>query len=334
LRQLILIDDTVVLGADVLAEHLSRAPLGDAPVIALDTDDWVIPEDGPAALRLREADSRPWIEVDIEEYRVSDGRKVIVANHHDGGLPRTIDRRTRSLFTHCDTLVARCPRHQFLAIARFYEPSLFALTGELRAANVTAAVGYLNGLVDRLRANTADRRHRRPEDDRTRDVVIPADETVLSSDGLGDEGAIEEIILFETRPGLFAEDAARIGLDFIAEKTRFVGHEVELLAGQSGIAMFGPYIRLDAGHYRLQLSVDAGSAAGLRFTLEAVWGGGANNLGAFACDAGEASGRVRAVLTFEVDGPAVQQPLEFRLWTAEGAPAMRLRSARLGRVLA
>jgi hypothetical protein len=333
MRQLILIDDTVVLGADVLAEHLSRAPLGDTPVIALDSDEGVIPQDGQAALRLREADARPWIEVDIEEFRVSDGRKVIVANHHDGGLPRTIDRRTRSLLTHCDILVARCPRHQFLAVARFYEPSLFALTGELREANVTAAVGYLNGLVDRLRANAAERRHRRPEEDHIRDLVGPADETVLSNDGLGDEEAIEEIVLFETRPGLFAEDAARIGLDFIEEKSRFIGHDVELLAGQSGIAMFGPYIKLDAGRYRLQLSAEGGGASGLRFTLEAVWGGGANNLGAFLCDAGEASGPLRAILTFDVEGPAVQQPLEFRLWTAEGAPAMRLRAARLGRIL-
>lgn len=333
MRQLILIDDTVALAADVLAEHLSRAPLGEAPVIALDTNDGFLPDGGPAALRLREAESRAWIEVDIEEFRVSDGRKVIVANHHDGGLPRTIDRRTRSLLTHCDILVARCPRHQFLAVARFYEPSLFALTGELREANVTAAVGYLNGLVDRLRANAAERRHRRPEEDHTRDLIDPASETVLSSDGLGGEEAIEEIILFETRRGLFAEDAARIGLDFIAEKTRFIGRDVELLAGQAGIAMFGPYIRLDAGRYRLQLAVEAGNANGLRFTLEAVWGGGANNLGAFDFDAGEASGPVRAILTFEVEGPAVQQPLEFRLWTMEGAPAMRIRSARLGRIL-
>ena len=334
MRQLVLIDEAIAVDAAVLAEHVARATLGETPVVVLDADgaaDFV--GEGVAATPLRDARERSWIEVDIDEFRVSDGRKIIVANHHDGSLPRRIDRRTRSLLTHCDMLVARCPPHQFLAAARFYESSLFALTGQMNEAQVTAAVGYLNGLVDRLRAGAAERRHRDPADDPGEEAPPPAEELMLSNDGHPGEEGIEEGVIFETRPGWFAEDAARIGLDFIAEKVRFVSRQVEVLEGTPGIAMFGPYVRLDAGRYRLQLQLDTGAASGLRFTLEAVWGGGANSLAAFVYDARDAAGAVRAVLAFDVEDAAIGQPLEFRLWTAENAPAARLRSIRLGRVL-
>jgi hypothetical protein len=335
MRQLILVNEALVADSAALAAGVGSAPLGETPIIALDAAAADFPAQKKVTAKpLRDAAARPWIELDIEEFRLADGRKVIVANHHDGAFPKTIDRRTRSLLTHCDMLVARCPPHQFLSAVRFYEPSLFAINGLMTEGNVVAATGHLTGLIDRLRAGAADRRHRDPSLAALAPLAWPpADEVVLGNTGPVHDEALEEGLVFETRPGSFPEDAARAGFGFIAEKVRFHHDSVTVMSGASGIAMFGPYLRLEAGRYRLHVSLDGAAAAGIGLTLEAVWGGGGNSLAAFVYRFEEPIRAGRVVLAFEVSGSAAQQPLEFRLWNAEGGPAFRLTAIRLTRAL-
>lgn len=329
MHQLVLVDEAISLDNAALLEAMAGTPLPDKAVVVLDG---VVERAGSGAVTQID-NSRPWsIEVDVEEFRLGDGRRVVVSRHPDGHFPKLIDIRTRALFNACDLVVARCPARDFLPAVRFYELSLFALSGIMTEASVLAATGFLGGMTDRLRADAARRRHLEhfDPDDSLRPPAAPGDPAILVNQPL--EQAEEGVVL-ETRPGRFIDDAVRLGFEFIDRKVRYAGSDLVILRDGPGISVFGPYVRLDEGRYRLHVELDGRGRNGVACMIEAVWGAGSNTLAAYLYRFEDAVDQAVATLAFEVEGAAAQQPVELRLWTADGSPDVRLTGIQLARVL-
>lgn len=311
MRRLILVEDFSSTRSQLL-RWLTQTNLPTTPVIAIDAplelDETPGPPDDAPVETLADLPGQGFAVADVSGM-------TILAAHPGGAFPERLSERTRMLLAACDTVVARCPKRDFVSAAQFYSTHLYALDGQFKPAEVRTATAHLLGLIDRARNQEARRRHDLIDGFPPGRAYGPTEDVQRSSNVERNEAAIETTV-FETAYGELSTELARVGFEYAPRKVRETPEALTILAGSPGIALYGPYVALEAGDYRYRLECDGGGRD-LAFTLEAAWNAGGQALAVHRYAFAEGPARALADLCFSVSGPAVGRAIELRLWNDE-----------------